>query len=188
MPSAPYVGGGAAGVVTITAGGRINDRRLTALIADLPHRAERVAEVHAELVRHWAIAFAPVQENNDQGFKQNERHLTIREGIVKRKIGPARYAIVATAPQSAPQEFGSEAHDITPREQFVGAVGGGVRRNYLHFYWQREGHWARMAAVHHPGNPPHPFMLPARRRVAATFYRELRRMFDENGVSWKVAR
>lgn len=183
MPN--YVSGGAVGVVTVTAGGRLNDRRLTDLAGSLQRRAEAVALVHAELVRHWAIQFAPVQQRNDLGFLQNDRKLTIRQGIVLQKLGPTRYAVVATAPQSASQEFGAQAHEITPREQFV-SDNGVTRRAYLHFYWQRQGSWARLAIVHHPGNPPHPFMLPARRKVAATFYRQLHQMFDEAGIDWRV--
>ena len=171
-----YIPGGAVGVVTITAGGKLNNRRLTDLAEHLQGRAERVALVHAELVRYWAMRFAPVQQPNDLGFIQNDRKLRIREGIVLQRLGPTRYAVVATAPQSAPQEFGSQPHDIVARNP----------PNMLHFYWQREGTWMRTLVVHHPGNAPHPFMLPARRKVAATFYRQLRGMFDESGIDWRV--
>lgn len=171
----PYVGGGATGVVTLTAAGRINIKRLDALLKDLPHRAEQIAHTHAQLVRYWAIQFAPEQEVNSLGFLQNDRGLTIKQGIVVQKIGPARYAILATAPQSAPQEFGAVAHDIPART----SAG-------LHFWWQRESQWRKTMSVRHPGNPPHPFMLPARRRVAATYFKALRGMFEENGIPWRV--
>lgn len=174
---APYVSGGAKGVVTITANGRVTQNRLKTLADVLPKRAERVGDTNANLVAYWAREFAPEQEENDLGFKNNERHLTIKEGIVVRQIAPLRWAVIATAPQSAPQEFGSIAHVITPKT-----------KDYLHFYWQGMGTWARFKSVNHPGNPPHPFMLPARRRVAATFYKHLRQMFDTNGLAWQGRR
>lgn len=174
----PYIPGGAVGVVTITAGGRRNSRRLDNLARELPQRAQNVARIHAGLVQHWARAFAPVQQENDLGYMQKKNDLSIREGIVVQQISPYRFAVVAAAPHSAAQEFGSTPHAIPASNKPL-----------LVFYWQRKGVWVRTRRiVNHPGNPPHPFMLPARRKVAASFYRELRRIFTDASIPWAVIR
>lgn len=51
-------------------------------------------------------------------------------------------------PEAMPQEFGSKPHDIVPK-----------KAGQLMF--DEDGKRIAAPIVHHPGNPPHPFMRPA---------------------------
>lgn len=65
----------------------------------------------------------------------------------------------ATARHALPQEFGGSAHVITGNPS-------------LHFFWEEQGRmWIPASqlygqpglvdVIHHPGNPPHPYLRPA---------------------------
>lgn len=72
----------------------------------------------------------------------------------------------ATARHALPQEFGASAHIIRGNPS-------------LSFFWEKEGRmWipaeafynepGRVDEVHHPGNPPHPYLRPAYATIMAT--------------------
>lgn len=69
-------------------------------------------------------------------------HTTFEPGVGRVHVGTDHWA---------PTEYGSEDHEIRPRNP----------NGALAFFWLRAGRYVVLKRVHHPGTPAQPFMRPA---------------------------
>lgn len=78
----------------------------------------------------------------DSGALLASIHTSYRPGVGKVHVGTDHWA---------PVEYGSEAHEIRPRNP----------RGALAFFWLKVGRHVVLKRVQHPGGPAQPYMRPA---------------------------
>jgi hypothetical protein len=117
------------------------------------HTMEDVANEGVAL----AMALAP------EGHKPDKRTRPISASFVK-EVTRTTAQWGNTARHTLPQETGSKRHPIS----------GQVR-----FFWEKEGRWWNPSSniIDHPGNPPHPFLVPSYREVMRRFMSIARRHY-----------
>jgi hypothetical protein len=125
--------------------------------AALQERFKRLGHVDEKLLR--LIGDAAVYEAK---LRVPRRTGNLGRSIGRTTVGTTSVRIAARANYAGFVEFGTRAHEITPRAKraLAWAGGGGARLTGS----PRKGAAMTFAMrVHHPGTKPHPYLLPGAR-------------------------
>lgn len=127
-------------------------------IPQLQRRMQAVSHAGGGILKRWqvlTVAYAKVYAPKRSGHLKQSIH----PGI----LGDMRATVEVSAPYAAPQEFGSQPHEILPVRAKVLAWGGARRLTGTLRSGAGPTHFARK--VNHPGNPATHFLERGAKRA-----------------------